>query len=366
MTESATESSIVADPEAGDFVAVRGKSWIVERAERIGPLQTFHLVSCEDDSQGETIQLAFATELQTQVLDPNDWSPLLTKTFEEPPRLGAYLRSTEWRTATAADRKLFQAPFRAGIRLDSYQLLPLSKALDLPRVNLLIADDVGLGKTVEAGLIVRELLLRRRIEMIVVAAPASMLLQWQDELAQKFGLDFTIVDREHLLETRRTRGFSANPWSVGSRFIVSHSVLSDETYMGGLRDTLSPFRPGSMLILDEAHHAAPSSGTAWAVESQLTRSVREIAALFEHRLFLSATPHNGHSNSFATLLEILDPQRFTRGLDVEAKELEPVMVRRLKEEPASPWAAISGAPRRAHPNQRIATGRPRVATGRDA
>jgi SNF2-related domain len=95
----------------------------------------------------------------------------------------------------------------------------LAKALELPRVNLLIADDVGLGETVEAGLIVRELLLRRRIEMIVVAAPASMLLQWQDELAQKFGLDFTIVDREHLLDTRRTRGFSANPWSVGSRFI---------------------------------------------------------------------------------------------------------------------------------------------------
>jgi SNF2 family DNA or RNA helicase len=317
MTESATESSIVSDPEAGDFVAIRGKSWIVERAEKTGSVQTLHLVSCEDDSQGEAIQLAFATELQTQVLDPNDWSPLLSKSFEGPQRLGAYLRSTEWRTATAADRKLFQAPFRAGIRLDSYQLLPLAKALDLPRVNLLIADDVGLGKTVEAGLIVRELLLRRRVEMIVVAAPASMLLQWQDELAQKFGLDFTIVDREHLLNTRRTRGFTANPWSVGSRFIVSHSVLSDETYMSGLRDILSPFRPRSMLILDEAHHAAPSSGTAWALESQLTRSVREIAALFEHRLFLSATPQIGHSNSFATLLEILDPQRFTRGIDVE-------------------------------------------------
>jgi ERCC4-related helicase len=68
--------------------------------------------------------------------------------------------------------------------LDAYQLLPLAKALDLPRVNLLIADDVGLGKTVEAGLIVREMLLRRRVEVIVVAAPASMLLQWQDELAR--------------------------------------------------------------------------------------------------------------------------------------------------------------------------------------
>ena len=66
-----------------------------------------------------------------------------------------------------------QAPFRAGIRLDAYQLLPLRKALRLPRVNLLIADDVGLGKTVEAGLVARELLLRRRIDFIVIAAPAG-------------------------------------------------------------------------------------------------------------------------------------------------------------------------------------------------
>lgn len=319
-------------PAIGDFLIARGKSWIVEGAEHIGPISTLHLVSCEDDSQGETLQLALEVELQTRVADLDDWSPLLTTGFEGPQRRGAYLRTTEWRTATAADRKLFQAPFRARIRLGSYQVLPLAKALELPRVNLLIADDVGLGKTIEAGLIVQELLLRRRIEMIVVAAPASMLLQWQDELAQKFGLNFTIVDREHLLETCRTRGFSANPWSVGSRFIVSHSVLADETYTSGLRDILSGFRPGSMLILDEAHHAAPASGTTWAVESQLTKVVREIAALFEHRLFLSATPHNGHSNSFAALLEILDTQRFTRGIDVEAKELEPVMVRRLKED----------------------------------
>lgn len=319
-------------PEVGSFVTVRGKTWIVEGAERRVAVDVVNLISCEDDSQGEAIELAYSAELQPEIVDPNDWSPLLTRRFEGPQRLGAYLRSTEWRTATAADRKLFQAPFRAGIRLDSYQLLPLAKALELPRVNLLIGDDVGLGKTVEAGLIVRELLLRRRVDTIVVAAPASMLLQWQDEFAQKFGLDFTIVDREHLLETRRTRGFSANPWSVGSRFLVSHSVLSDETYTGGLRDILAPFRPGSMFILDEAHHAAPSSGAAWAIESQMTKAVREIASIFEHRLFLSATPHNGHSNSFATLLEILDPQRFTRGIEVEARDLEPVMVRRLKED----------------------------------
>ncbi|TGP86583.1 ATP-dependent helicase [Mesorhizobium sp. M2D.F.Ca.ET.223.01.1.1] len=316
----------------GDFVRARSTTWIVEALSERGPVPTLDLVSIEDDSQGDGLRVAVKAELDLEPVDTSDWSNLLKSTFESPQRLGAHLRATEWRTATSADRRLFQAPFRSGIRLEQYQLLPLAKALDLPRVNLLIADDVGLGKTIEAGLIVRELLLRRRLSFIVVAAPASMQSQWQDELSQKFGLDFTIVDREYLLESRRRRGFSANPWSIGSRFIVSHSVLADETYMSGLRDLLGSYRARSMFILDEAHHAAPAGGLAWATESQLTRAVREIAAPFEHRLFLSATPHNGHSNSFSTLLDILDPQRFARGIDVTAKDLEPVMVRRLKED----------------------------------
>jgi hypothetical protein len=85
MTGISPSVRIDAPPEPGDFVFARGKSWIVERAEKAGSVPTLHLVSCEDDSQGETIQLAFATEPQTQVLDPNDWSPLLVKSFEGPP-----------------------------------------------------------------------------------------------------------------------------------------------------------------------------------------------------------------------------------------------------------------------------------------
>jgi SNF2 family DNA or RNA helicase len=159
----------------------------------------------------------------------------------------------------------------------------------IPRVNLLIADDVGLGKTVEAGLVLREMLLRRRVDFVVVSAPAAMITQWQDELAQKFGLGFTIVDRDYLAAVRRAHGFAANPWAVGSRFIVSHSLLADETYSSGLKDALGPFRPRALLILDEVHHAAPASGQAYAVDSQFTNAVRALAERFEHRLFLSAT-----------------------------------------------------------------------------
>ena len=114
--------------------------------------------------------------------------------------------------------------------------------------------------------------------------------------------------------------------------MISHRLLIDEAYAGPLRDWLGSFRAGSLLILDEAHHAAPSSGQRYAIDSKITRAVRDLAPRFEYRLFLSATPHNGHSNSFSALLEILDPQRFCRGVKPLKDNLDRVLVRRLKDD----------------------------------
>lgn len=324
-----TAMTSAADPVPGDFVRVRGRIWIVDavRADRPGVVR---LICVDDDAQGDQLEVDLQAEIDVKPIG-DEWSALASSPSDAN-MLSALLQVTRWNTASAADRKLLQAPFRAGIRLDAYQLAPLEKALELPRVNLLIADDVGLGKTVEAGLIARELLLRRRIDMIVIVAPASTLLQWQDEMEQKFGLPVLLVDRDHILATRRARGYGANPFSIGATFAMSHDAASNETYAAPLRGHLGEFRPRSLLIVDEAHHVAPSGGGSYAVESQLTRSIRDLADRFEHRLFLTATPHNGHSNAFATLLEILDPQRFTRGIPVEPGDLEPIMVRRLKED----------------------------------
>ena len=318
-------------PQRGDFVRVRTRRWLVEDERSAGEgLTALRLACVDDDAQGEVVEVLWDAELDGSVLKDEGWASVAKFGTDDPSVFSAYLRALRWNTATAADRDLFQAPFRAGIHQDAYQLLPLRKALRLPRVNLLIADDVGAGKTVEAGLVLREMLLRRRVDFVLVAAPAGMVRQWQDELEAKFGLSFTLVDREYLATLRRERGYTANPWSSGSRFIISHSLMADETYVGGLRDLLGNFRPRALLILDEAHHAAPASGSRYAVDSQFTRAVRGLAERFEHRLFLSATPHNGHSNSFSSLLEILDPQRFTRGVPVRPRELDAVMVRRLK------------------------------------
>ena len=320
-------------PEPGRVALVRQRRYLVENVTlppSTGDATLVDLSCLDDDAQGEPLSVLWEHELDACVLQDDGWSAVARRGFDDPALFAAYLRTLSWNCVTATDPNLFQAPFRAGIRIDAYQLDPLRKALRLPRVNLFIADDVGLGKTIEAGLIARELLLRRRIDRIVVACPPAMLDQWQDEMEARFGLNFAILDRMYVTRMRRERGFSVNPWTTHSHFLISHRLLVDEAYASGLRDWLGEFAPQSMLILDEAHHAAPASGARYAIDSQITRAIRDIAPRFEHRLFLSATPHNGHSNSFSALLEILDPQRFCRGVRVLKGQLDEVLVRRLK------------------------------------
>ncbi len=320
-------------PEIGELVQVRARRWLVEDVEPNGGSPIVRLACTEDDAQGEPLEVFWRYELDRAILDEEGWADLAKTGFDEPRYFAAYLHTLRWGAVTATDPDLFQAPFRAGIEIDAYQMEPLRKALRMPRVNLFIADDTGLGKTIEAGLIARELLLRKKAKTIVVAAPPSVLEQWKAELDERFGLVFEVLDRHYVARARRRRGFGVNPWRTHSRFLVSHNLLADATYADPLREWLGELLPGSLLILDEAHHAAPSSGGRYGIETKLTRAVRDLGGRFEHRLFLSATPHNGHSNSFSTLLELLDPYRFTRGVRVDGRRaLEDVMVRRLKED----------------------------------
>ena len=93
-----------------------------------------------------------------------------------------------------------------------------------------------------------------------------------------------------------------------------------------------PLRDWDLMILDKAHNVAPSGRKAYIRDSDRTRMMRSLVNHFEHRLFLTATPHNGYTESFTALLELLDPLRFSRGPSVERKQVEAVMVRRLKDE----------------------------------
>jgi hypothetical protein len=251
--------------------------------------------------------------------------------LDPPGHFGAYLHALQWSAVSAADATRFQAPFRAGIKLMAHQLTPLMKALELPRANLFIADDVGLGKTIEAGLVLQELILRQQADFVLIACPAAICLQWRDEMQRRFGLRFEVMTQKFIAYRRQERGFGVNPWATHNRFIVSHQLLRRPDYRDPLLSHLGRRARKSLLILDEAHAAAPASRNKYAVDSDTTLTIRDLAPRFDNRLFLSATPHNGHSNSFSALLEILDPVRFTRGVPISGpEELAPVMVRRLK------------------------------------
>ncbi len=321
-------------PYPGDIAVVRHRQYMVEDVIQppiYGQQTRVKLVCLDDDDAGRELEVFWERELGARVIKPEDKGLGTITKLDAPRHFAAYLHALKWNSVTSTDGKLFQSPFRAGIKLMRHQLVPLMKALELPRANLFIADDVGLGKTIEAGLVMQELLLRQRVDQILIVAPASVCLQWQGEMEKRFGLRFEIYNRAFVGRRRQERGFGVNAWATYPRFIISFQSLRRPEYQDLLLAHLGDSARRSLLVIDEAHNAAPSSATKYAVDTNTTRTIRDLAPKFEHRLFLSATPHNGHSNSFSSLLEILDPQRFTRGVPVrDRKILEEVMVRRLK------------------------------------
>ena len=322
--------------EIGALVAVRGQRWVVSDIEVGERSRLVSLQSVEDGRYGETLDVIWEVEPGRRVLPSGSLPEVVEHGFDPPERLAAFLDAVRWSAVTSADVKTLQAPFRSGVAIEDYQLEPVARAVDAPRVNLLLADDVGLGKTIEAGLVTQELLLRHRGRRVMIVCPAGLTLKWRDEMAEKFGLNFTIIDSERCAVVRRTHGSVANPFEVYPLSIVSLPWLRGQKAQRLLDEVLPPDGPSyprtfDLLILDEAHHVAPAAPKqVYAVDSQQTKLIRRLAPHFTHRLFLSATPHNGHPTSFEALLEILDNQRFARGVRPDKAAVKDIVVRRLK------------------------------------
>ena len=351
VTSPAPTPQTIAVPRAGMLATVRNRRGVVAAVEPFdGETGRLHLVHLEykDERAPSEERILWEIEPDRHLLEPNalptpahDGGAMPAADFD------ALLRAARWSALSPyldpaggegpPPREPVASPFHGGVCVESYQLVPLLKALRMPRVSLLIADDVGLGKTVEAGLILTELLLRRRIQRVLVLTPASLRRQWQEELWEKFSLRFDVVDRQKTERLRRRLGMDANPWRSFSRIVASYHYLRQpdvlEQFLSACRTPEgSPHLPWDLLIVDECHNLMPSP---FGEDSELCRMLRLVAPRFEHRLFLSATPHNGHTRSFTGLLEMLDPVRFTRTSEmttVMRGRVEDVVVRRLKRE----------------------------------
>jgi SNF2 family DNA or RNA helicase len=326
-----------ARPELGQLVEVRRRQWVVADVDAAGletraPQHCVTLSSIDEDGLGEELEVVWEIEPGAHVIER---AGLPSVTGQDDSRmLDAFLDAVRWGAATNADRGFLQAPFRSGVSIEDFQLDPLVRAIDMARVNLLIADDVGLGKTIEAGLVIQELLLRHRARTVLIVCPASLQEKWRVEMLEKFGLDFRVVDTDYIKQLRRERGIHANPWTSHPRLITSMDWAKGGEGLRAMRDVIPRHvghpRKFDLLVVDEAHNVAPAAGAHYALESQRTRFVRTIGPHFQHRLFLTATPHNGYTESFTSLLELLDDQRFARNILPDEKRLSQVMIRRLK------------------------------------
>ncbi len=198
--------------------------------------------------------------------------------------------------------------------------------LDRHPLRFLLADDPGAGKTIMAGLLIKELVLRGDLERCLVVAPGSLVEQWQDELGEKFDLDFAILSRDLLAASR-----SGDPFSEHPRLIARLDMLSRGE---DLQDLIRSAEEWDLVVCDEAHRMSASffgAEAKYTKRYQLGRLLRDRA---RHFLLMTATPHNGKEEDFQLFLALLDPDRFEGRFrpGVHSKDASDTLRRLTKEE----------------------------------
>ena len=177
----------------------------------------------------------------------------------------------------------------------------------LPRqpLRFLLADDPGAGKTIMAGLLIRELMVRGDLERCLVVAPGSLVEQWQDELASKFDLAFDLLTRERIAAAAAVAG--GNPFAECNHLIARLDVLSRSE---DLRRRLEAAKEWDLVVCDEAHRMAASFFGTEVRYTKRYRLGRLLGARCRHFLLMTATPHNGKEEDFQLFMALLDPDRF--------------------------------------------------------
>lgn len=193
---------------------------------------------------------------------------------------------------------------RSSVIPTNYQLVPVVMALKKSnRVRMMIADDVGLGKTIEAGLIVSELMARNLVARVLVVCPRNLREQWREALEYFFHIDARVISSMHRRVLERQLPPGASPWEHYRCLVASIDYLKRDPIKHQVLEV-----PWDLVIVDEAHLAAKphQSGENQSVSMDRYDFVKELSSRTKHQLFLTATPHSGYTDSYASLLRMLD------------------------------------------------------------
>lgn len=314
-------------PIAGSIIEVRSSTWKVQRIDTRN--NGFKIISCRGIDgiiKGKAASFVFQLEPSLKILDPAeialipDQSSGITDTK-------LYLAASFRTTPTTSRQPLTLG--RAAIDDLSFQHLPVEMALKQDRVRLLIADDVGLGKTLEAGLIASELALRGRADRILVVTTRSMLVQFQKEIWTRFAIPLARLDSAAIRRMRNKIPSHYNVFDQFERSIVSIDTLKrDSQIRAAIEDSY-----WDLIIIDEAHNSADRSKNTGKT-AQRAKLAQLLARKSDSLLLLTATPHDGSQESFASLIRMLDPTRVPDVAELKRGDIEDLVVRRFRSSPA--------------------------------
>ena len=238
-------------------------------------------------------------------------------------------------------QKRLLAPYESSLIPLPHQILVLEKVMQGVQTRFLLADEVGMGKTIEAGLIIKEKKLRGEVKRILLIVPKSAMLQWQQELKEHFNENFAIYDSDFITGIAKTfAGFDAeeelNFWTQHNQIIVSIDALKPLVARQGWSqekvDEYNKYRLEAvvnadfdMIVFDEAHRMGGSTAqvSRYQMADTLCNAVPNV-------LLLSATPHRGKSDHFRRVLQLIDPEAFSGEGMPSVKEIEPYVMRSEK------------------------------------
>ncbi len=306
----------------GARVVVRDAEWLVRRVDRTSTGgQSLNVIGISELVKNK--EAIFLTEIEKtiEILDPAETKLVPDKSSSYQASL-LYMESL-LRQTPPTDENLYIG-HQAAMDSVPYQLAPAIQALQQPRQRILIADGVGLGKTLACGVLVSELIRRGKGKRILVLAVKSMLTQFQKEMWSRFTIPLVRLDSVGIQRVRSRIPTNHNPFYYYDKSIISIDTLKqDAEYRTYLENAY-----WDIIVIDEAHNVAERGKGS----SQRAKLAKLLSSRSDTLIMLSATPHDGRAKSFASLMNMLDPTAIANPEDYGPEDIKGLFVRRFKKD----------------------------------
>ncbi|MEW1583943.1 helicase-related protein [Micromonospora vinacea] len=321
VLEAATKPDVSGTLAPGSVVVVRDEEWLVRATEETADGTVVHVQGLSELVR-DTSASFYARLDSVMPLEPST-ARVVVDSSPQYRTARLWLESTVRKTAVPLGESSLSVATRGLADALSYQQSAARKALDPQnlRPRILLADAVGLGKTLEIGMILSELVRRGRGDRILVVTPRHVLEQMQHELWTRFALPFVRLDSAGIQRVRQKLPATRNPFTYYKRAIISIDTLKSDRYVASLRK-----QRWDAVVIDESHNLSN-------VSTLNNRLARLLARNTEALILASATPHNGRADSFAELVRLLDPSAIPADGTLKPDEVRRLVVRRHRHSP---------------------------------